>query len=162
MMCLAIGLGVLGFMAMRRARRCHGGGYGWHGPWATRGWRHGRHGHRPGNWMLHAGLARIDASPAQERFIINEVEKVRDRVHAAKAGLGDARGDLAAAVRGPSLDDAALGGVLGRTDAATAEARAAILDGLRAIHGVLDDNQRAKVADMLDSRGGWWRTGPYR
>jgi uncharacterized membrane protein len=112
--------------------------------------------------MLHAGLARIDATPAQERFIVNEVDRVRDRVRAAKAGLGDARGDLAAALRGPALDDAALGAVLGRTDAATAEARAAILDGLRAIHGVLDDKQRAQVADMLDSRGGWWRSGPYR
>jgi uncharacterized membrane protein len=161
MMCLAIGLGVLGFMAMRRARRCHGGGYGWHGPWSG---GHHRHWHRHGrrDWMLHAALARIDATPAQERFIVNEVDKVRDRVHAAKAGLGDARGDFAAALRGPALDDAALGAVLGRTDAATAEARAAILDGLRAIHGVLDDKQRAQVADLVDSRGGWWRTGPYR
>ena len=161
MMCLAIGLGVLGFMAMRRARRCHGGDYGWHGPWGG-GHRHGRRRHGRRDWMLHAALARIDATPAQERFIVNEVDKVHDRVHAARAGLGDARGDLAAALRGPSLDDAALGAALGRTDAATAEARAAILDGLRAIHGVLDDKQRAQIADLVDSRGGWWRTGPYR
>ena len=159
MMCLAIGLGVLGFMAMRRARRCHGGDYGWHGPWA--GGRHHSRRH-PRRWMMHAALARIDATPAQERFIVNEVDKVRERVHAAKAGLGDARGDLAAALRGPVLDDAALGAVLGRADAATAEARAAILDGLRAIHGVLDDKQRAQIADLVDSRGGWWRSGPYR
>jgi len=112
--------------------------------------------------MLHAALSRIDATPAQERFIVAEIDKVRERAQHAKGNLRDARGDLAAAMRGPVLDDAALGGVLGRVDAATGEARAAVLDGLRAIHGVLDDKQRASVADLLDRGGGWWRTGPYR
>ena len=112
--------------------------------------------------MMHAALSRIDATPAQERFIVNELDKVKDRVQAAKGNLKDARGDLAAAMRGSVLDDAALGTVLGRVDAATGEARGAVLDGLRAIHGVLDDNQRAQVADMLDQGGGWWRSGPYR
>jgi len=111
---------------------------------------------------MHAALARIDATPAQERFIVAELDKVRERVGGAKGNLRDARGDLAAAMRGPVLDDAALGAVLGRVDSATGEARAAVVDGLRAIHGVLDDKQRAQVADLLDRGGGWWRTGPYR
>jgi ABC-type amino acid transport substrate-binding protein len=68
--------------------------------------------------IMHALFSRIDASPAQERAILAEVEKLSDRVHAAKAGVKDARGDLAAALRGPVLDDAALGAVLGRVDAA--------------------------------------------
>jgi uncharacterized membrane protein len=108
-------------------------------------------------------LSHIDASPAQERAIIGEVEKLHERVHAAKGNLKDARGDLAAAVRGPVLDDAALGAVLGRVDGATTEARAAVIDALRNIHGVLDDKQRSQLADLLDQ--GWWRRsggGPYR
>ena len=114
--------------------------------------------------MLHAVLSRIDASPAQERAIIGEVEKLQDRVRGAKGGMHDARGDLAAALRGPVLDDAALGAVLGRVDAATGEARSAVIDALRGIHGLLDDKQRAQVADLLDHGGGWWRggSGPYR
>ncbi|HEX7840016.1 MAG TPA: periplasmic heavy metal sensor [Kofleriaceae bacterium] len=152
---------------MRRAhRRCHGYyGYGWHGPFGH-GWHghhgwHGRHGGKA-RMVLHALFMRIDASPAQERAIIAEVEKLQDRVRGAKAGLHDARGDLAAALRGPMLDEAALGAVLGRVDTATGEARAAVLDALCGIHGVLDDRQRAQVADLLD-RGGWWRGfGPYR
>jgi len=172
MICLAIGIGVLGFAAMRHARRCHGfHGYGWQGPFAYGGpfghggYGHGRHGwrHARGRMMLHAVFSRIDASPAQERAIIGEVDKLVDRVHGAKAGIRDARGDLAAAVRGPVLDDAALGAVLGRVDAATGEARSAVIDALRGIHGVLDDKQRAQVADLLDHGGGWWRgAGPYR
>jgi uncharacterized membrane protein len=175
MMCLALGLGVLGFAALHRARRCHrhygchsyaGGcgddgwrGYGgWHGgpPWARGGMR------RRGLYMA---LSHLDASPAQERAIIAEVDKLKERLRNARGSVKDARGDLAAAVRGSELDDAALGAVLGRVDGATGEARAAILEAVRNIHAVLDDKQRAHLADILDK--GWWRHGaggggPYR
>ena len=176
-MICAIALGLMGLFALRRAhRRCrgyhgcgphgfHGGhdgydgheGYGGHGPWGSP-WR--RRGGR--RWMLHAALARIDATPAQERAIVAEIDRLKERVRAVKSGMKDARGDLAAAIRGASLDDAALGGALGRADGAHAEIRAAALDALRAIHGVLDEKQRAQLADMLDRGGGWWRGGPYR
>ena len=113
--------------------------------------------------MLHAALARIDATPAQERVIVGEIEKLQERMYGARIGLRDARPDLSAAVRGPVLDDAALGAVLGRVDAATGEARGAVIDALRTIHGVLDDKQRATVADLIDRQGGgFWRRGPYR
>ena len=113
--------------------------------------------------MMHAALERIDASPAQERAIIAEIEKLQEKVHSAKRNLKDARGDLSSAIRGSVLDDAALGAVLGRVDTSTAEARGAVVEALRNIHGVLDDKQRTQVADLLDSNGGgWWRRGPYR
>jgi hypothetical protein len=157
---------------MRHARRCHGYyGHGWYGGPFGHGYgghgHHGWHGRRGGRarMMLHALFMRIDASPAQERAIIGEVEKLQERVHGAKAGLHDTRGDLAAALRGPALDDAALGAVLGRVDTATGEVRSAVIDALRGIHGVLDDRQRGQVADLLDrgGGGGWWRGfGPYR
>jgi len=173
MIFLAIAIAFLGFAAMRRAhRRCYGCyGNDWSGPFGYdshhhhhhRGFR-GRHGrHARGRMMLHWLLSRIDASPAQERAIIGEVEKLQDRVSAAKAGMQDARGDLAAALRGPVLDDAALGAVLGRVDVATGEARSAVVDALRGVHGVLDDKQRSQLADLVDRGGGWWRgSGPYR
>jgi Spy/CpxP family protein refolding chaperone len=161
---LAIGLGVLGFVAMRRAhRRCHG--HGWGGPWRHGYYHHYDHHRGHGRrWMLNAALERIDATPAQERAIVAEIHKLEERVHAAKAGLRDARGDFAAALRGPVLDDAAIGAVLGRVDTTTAEVRAAGLDAVRAIHAVLDDRQREQLASFVD--GGWWRGrgggGPYR
>ena len=109
--------------------------------------------------MMHALFRRIDATPAQERAIVAEVDQLEDRVHAAKAGVHDARPDLAAALRGPVLDDAALGAVLGRVDAAIGEVRAAVIDALRGVHGLLDDRQRGQVADLLERRGGR-RPGP--
>ncbi len=162
MICLAaLGLGILGFAAARKARRCHRGygcghhHHGWHG------WHH--HDHGWGRRGLYMALSRIDVGPAQERAIVNEVDRMRDRLRAARASVRDARPDLAAAIRGPSLDDAALGAVLGRMDAATTDARAAIVEALRNIHGLLDERQRGQVADFLDN--GWWRRGggsPYR
>src|SRR6188768_3436374 len=120
MIALAVGLGVLGIFALRRARRrCHGAGYygyGWHGPWGP---HHGggddegddddrHHGHRfsgrrgrRGRWVLHAALSRIDATPAQERVIVGEIDKLRDRMRDTRHGLQDANVDLAAALRGP-------------------------------------------------------------
>ncbi len=195
MIALALGLGVLGFCALRHARRrCYGGGYhayGWHGPWASSPecyddgehghgehghgehggdwggrswyggppWRRGRRGRR---WMMHAVLSRIDATPAQERVIVGEVDKLKERVRGARSGLADARADLAAAVRGTVLDDAALGAVLGRVDGATGEARAAAIDALRNIHAVLDDKQRSQLAELIDRGPGSFRRGPYR
>lgn len=157
MICLAaLGLGILGFAAARKARRCHGmyGHHGWHG------WHHHHHGW--GRRGLYMALSRIDVSPAQERAIIGEVDRMKERLWAARRSVKDARPDLAAAIRGPSLDDAALGAVLGRMDSATTEARSAIVEALRNIHGLLDDRQRGQVADFLDS--GWRRGGgsPYR
>ncbi|MBL0218041.1 MAG: periplasmic heavy metal sensor [Myxococcales bacterium] len=161
MICLAIGIGLLGVAAMRRARHCHG--HGGHHYQGWRGWHghHGHHGRR--NWMLNAALARIDATPAQERVIVGEIEKLQERMYGARTNLKAARGDLAAAIRGPMLDDAALGAVLGQVDASTGEARSAMIDALRNVHAVLDDRQRATVGDLIDRNGGgFWRRGPYR
>jgi hypothetical protein len=157
MICLAAAIGVLGIAAMGRAHRCGRGfpGDGWYGPYGDGMSEHG--GRR--RWMMRALFRRIDATPAQERAIARELEKLEDRVHAAKARVHDGRGDLAAAVRGPVLDDAALGAVLGRVDAAIGEVRSAMIDALRGVHGLLDDRQRGRIADLVERRGGW-RRGP--
>lgn len=162
MICLAIGLGALGFIAMRRARYCHRYGYGGYGfrPWYHHHWH--RHRWERQRWMMHAALSHIDASPAQERAIIAEAEKLHERVHAAKRDLRDGRGDLGAAIRGAELDEAALGAALGRVDGAMGEVRAAAIEALRGIHAVLDDGQRARLADMLDHGARTRRRGPYR
>lgn len=161
MICLALGLGILGFVAVRRARgyhhHCysHGGGYG--PPWHH--WNHHGRRHHRGLYMV---FNRLDCSPAQERAIVAEVDQLKNKLRDTKWGMRDARGDLAAALRGPTLDDAALGGVLGRVDAATGAARTAVLEAMRNVHAVLDDRQREQLAEMLD--GGWFKRGgsPYR
>lgn len=155
MICLAAAFGVLGLVAMGRAHRHYHGhhGYGWYGPFGAVGYDRPHRGRR---MMLRALFRRLDATPAQERAIVAEVDKLTDRMHGAKTSVHEARGDLAAALRGPVLDDAALGAVLGRVDAAVGDARAAVIDALRGVHGVLDDRQRGQVADAI-ARRAWWR-----
>ena len=152
MICLALGLGILGFIAARKARRC---AHGWHHH-DHFGWR------RRGLFMA---LRHLDASPAQERAIISEVDRLREKLWQARRNVKDTRADLAAAVRGSTLDDAALGAVLGRVDGASAEIREAMLEAIRNIHALLDDGQRAKLADLLE-RGHHYRSygggHPYR
>jgi len=164
MICLGLGLGALGFFALRKACRSHHGCGGCHGCGRRHihdhGWK--RHWQRRG---LHWLFRRIDASPAQERAIVAEVEQLRERVRAARVSAGDARGDVAAAIRGPELDDAALAPFLSRIDGSIAEVRAAAVTALHNIHALLDAGQRERVADLLDAT--WWRRassagGPYR
>ncbi len=124
---------------------------GWDGPF---GRGRGRSG---GKRLLYGIFARLDATPAQERAIIAEIEKLQDRLHGARSKLHDTRGDLAAAVRGTVLDDAALGAVMGRVDDASGEMRAAAIEALRNIHGVLDERRRGALADILEHGGWWWR-----
>ncbi|MCX5742583.1 MAG: Spy/CpxP family protein refolding chaperone [Proteobacteria bacterium] len=135
---------------MRRAHHCHGAHH-------HRSWRQAAYGGcGGGGWrrhLVHRMLGHIDASPAQERAIIAELEKLQERARDTRFSMRDARTDLAAAMRGPLLDDAALGAVLGRVDAGTQAMRGAALDALRNIHALLDDTQRAQLADLLDR--GW-------
>ncbi len=176
----AAAFGLLGLAAMHRARHhrhhCHGRGYEGYGPferdgggWDRQGWGgpegwggpfardRGMRGRSRGKRFLYGILERLEASPAQERAIIAEVEKLQDRMQGARGKLHETRGDLAAAVRGPTLDDAALGAVMGRVDGASGEMRAAAIDALRNIHAVLDDRQRGYLADILEHGGWWWR-----
>jgi uncharacterized membrane protein len=181
-MLIAIGTGILAAVVLhklvhrRRWRHAHAFAGGWDGAgpggpcgggwhhhqahgWGG-GWRHGRH-HLTRRVILGRALVHLDATPAQERAIVAELERLRTRLVASRDAGAALRADLAEALRGPSLDDAALTSVLGRVDATTGEVRAALIDATRAIHALLDDGQRGKLADLLLSRrfaGG----GPYR
>src|ERR1041385_7685050 len=101
---LAIVIAVMAFVAMRRARRCHGYygwcgpfGYGWYGP---HGWH--KRSHARARWMLHALFSRIDATPAQERAVDAACAVLADRCDAG-AGARDRRRGREAA--GPAARD---------------------------------------------------------
>jgi hypothetical protein len=173
MMLLAIGLGALGFFAWRRAhRRCFGHAHGYgpggcgRGGWGRhrghRGWRSHHDGRR---WMIDRALEHLDASPAQERAIIAELQQLEERVHAAGRRVRDQRGPLADAVRGAELDVGALAGVDHELEQAGAEARTAAIEAVRRIHALLDDHQRERLAALL-GRGARERGprdgGPFR
>ncbi|MEZ4399683.1 MAG: Spy/CpxP family protein refolding chaperone [Kofleriaceae bacterium] len=169
MLCHILGFGLLAALTARLVARrhlghhggCHGGGG--HGCGHRRGWGHHHRGwgrHRVQRLVLHRALERIDATPAQERAIVAEVDRLEARLREARRGLADLRAPLAEAVRSPALDDDVVGTLTDGVDARVADARAAMVDALRAIHALLDPGQRATLATLLaDGRAGG---GPYR
>lgn len=167
---LAFTVGLLAFALLaRRAWRvgaCHAGWGGGGGPGVPRGrgWRHG------GPWRLRRALTRrllgeLDASPEQARVISAELTKLERCLQDQRLGLRELSADLAMTFSGAELDEAALTGAGARLDAASVEVRAAALEALRAIHGVLDPDQRARLVHLwarAPGQGPWHGAGPYR
>lgn len=156
---IVIGAAALGFVAMkrRRWRGCHAHhmdhGHGCHG-----GRR--RHGRR---WRggLYWALARLGATPAQEKVVREELNRLRELGFAARGEAFAARGDVAEALRGESLDRGALEAALGRVDGAYTSFKASLVDSLTRLHATLDGRQREQIADFLgDKRGPG--SGPFR
>jgi hypothetical protein len=118
----------------------HGHGYGW-GPRA----------------VLNGMLARLDTAPGQEKVIVAAVEEFMDRARESGRKVRDTRAELASSVRGAQVDEARLGEIFGRHDAAIGDVRTAAVDALRKIHEALDERQRKLFADLVESGGhfGW-------
>src|SRR5690606_23940953 len=152
---------------------------GW-GPWAGRHWghhhggcsgrrhhhhHHHRHGPPPvGRTWLWSALARLDLSPAQEKVVRAEVDRLRERAGALREEAKSSRGDMAASVRGDSLDEETLAGMFVRQDDLLRELRGDLAGALGRIHAALDPEQRERLADLIERGPGadWGRGGPYR
>ena len=159
---LAIGLGLAGLFAYKihRHRRwahgygCHGHGHhGWHGH------HHGGRGWRAGRYYM---MARLGATPAQEKVIREEMDRMRDRARIARDDASAARADLAEVLRAERFDKARFDAALGRVDAAWAELKKSAADSAARVHETLDQRQRDLLADFLAERRGGPSFGPFR
>ncbi len=146
---------------------CGGGGCG------GRGWHHGRHGHgRWGGWHgeHHGGprgwlrflSARLDATPGQEKEIAAAVEELFAKARELRGEAKASRDDVAKVLRNESLDETQLGELFSRHDDALRELQKAFAGALGRIHAALEPEQRARLAELIESgpRGGFG--GPYR
>jgi hypothetical protein len=128
-----------------------------------RGFGHGRFHHHGHAWgfgpraVLNGVLARLDTAPGQEKVIVAAVERFMDSARESGRKVRDTRAELASSMRGEALDEARLGEVFGRHDAALGDVRTAAVDALRTIHETLDARQRKLFADLVESGGyfGW-------
>src|SRR5205814_2044601 len=77
------------------------------------GWRGGR-----GGFVLRALFEQLDTTPGQEKAIAAALDELREKGRAVKSEAKDARGDLARAFRGESLDAETLGTVASRASGA--------------------------------------------
>lgn len=106
-------------------------------------------------------LGRLEATPDQERVIRSEVDAFLEKGTVLERELRLSRDDIAKAVRAESFDEDVMGESFARQDDRLRELRGAFVGSLAKIHDVLDERQRKRLADLLDSapmRG----FGPYR
>jgi hypothetical protein len=172
-------LGAASLMLVSRALHRHH--HGWHGRWAFCGHGpFGRFGHHHGHGegpdydgygprFLHGGnplsggffvraLAdRLDATRAQEKVIREATDEFRQSATKLKGEGQRTRADLAAAFRKGSFDEVMLGELYARHDRSLEDLRKAFVGMGARIHEVLDDEQRAQLADMIEAGPKAWR-----
>jgi hypothetical protein len=146
---------------IRRGR--HGRfGFGRRGPWGRGGFgairaRGGFGG--PGSF-LRGILERLDATPAQERVIASAVEEVQSEAAKSREELRRSRADIASAMRGPSFDEVLFGELFARHDEVIEAMRKSVVGAVGRVHEALDEGQRERLADLIESGRGAFR--PFR
>ena len=139
------------------------------------GWGHGRRGGPPwarggfggrggfGARLFLRGLfQRLETSPGQEKVILDAFEELKAAGRNAKDEARAARADFAKAMRGESFDEDALGGATARVEGAVDSARKAGISAFAKVHGILDEHQRARLADLIEHGPGHDRFGRWR
>jgi hypothetical protein len=167
-----IGIGsLIGLIAVLRAgRRGRCGGAGWGG----HGWHH--HGRRGGwgGWNAHHGgggprtwlrflFERLETTPGQEKEIAAAVEELVAKAKELREEGNASRNDVAKVLRQESLDENALGELFSRHDDRLRDVQKAFAGALGRIHNALEPDQRARLAEMIESAPrGFGFGGPYR
>jgi uncharacterized membrane protein len=134
----------------RGGRGRRGGRGGWGGPpWARGG--EGRGGGFGPSFLLRALFERLDTTPGQEKVIKAAVEDLQSKTRAAKDEAKAARAEIAKAMRSESFDEVMIGGATARLESTVDIMRKAGIDAFAKVHEVLDEKQRALLADFIES-----------
>ncbi|MCK6503235.1 hypothetical protein L6R53_07540 [Myxococcota bacterium] len=153
---------------------------GGHGPWSHGGhgpWSHGGHGPRShgghGPWshegrrgrkVSDEGFARAAAEvfkrrlrvdPDQEDIVDHALRDVQRSLKDLRQALDESRQTLAQAFAAESVDDPALAAAFARQDQAIARARQDLASAVKQVHAVLDDEQRARLVELLRQEADW-------
>jgi hypothetical protein len=146
-------------------RRGWGGGYGGYGPWGDHGgW--GDQGYGGGGWggpsvFLRMLFRRLETTPGQEKVIVAAYEEMREAAREARGELKQSRAEIAKAMRGPAIDEVLFGEMFARHDAAMDKLRKAGIGAIAKVHDALDERQRARFADIVESGPGAFRGRPW-
>jgi hypothetical protein len=161
--CFLAAVGAVGLVKLIHARR-HGCGVG---RWGGGGWHD--HDHRGGHFRRRGGFGRrfflrgimdrLETTPAQERVIVAAADEFHEATRKLRGELRKSRGDVAAAFRRPSFDEVLLGELYARHDSAIEELRRSFVGLGAKVHDALDEKQRARLADMIESGPRFFRRG---
>jgi hypothetical protein len=119
------------------------GGGGWGGP----------------SMLLRMLFRELSTTPGQEKAIVAAYEEMREATKDARAEAKASRADLAKAMRGPAIDEVLFGEMFSRHDTAMEKLRRASIGAVSKVHDALDERQRARLADLIESGPGAFRRG---
>jgi Spy/CpxP family protein refolding chaperone len=131
---------------------CHDGFH--HGGFHHGGWRRG-FGPR---FLLRRFLERLDTTPGQEKVIREAIHDLREEAAGLRREVRGTRNDIAEALRAPELDKAQLDRVFAKHDELIEKLRASLVSSADRVHSTLDEEQRKRLADMIES-GPWGLAG---
>jgi Spy/CpxP family protein refolding chaperone len=112
-----------------------------------------------GRWMLRSLFERLETTPGQEKAILGALDELRDNRRPWREELKQTRSDLARGVQSGLIDDATLEETFARHDRLFAQSRVSFVESMKKVTEVLDESQRKKLADLLET-GGFFRGGP--
>ena len=127
------------FALARHGRRRYWGRHGHHG-----GYGHGR-------YFFHRVLDRLDTTPGQEKVIRTALNDLKQEAYNLRSEVKTTRSEIAAALRASELDKAGLDRVFAKHDEVIEKLRASLVHAADQVHGTLDEQQRRKLADMIES-----------
>ena len=107
----------------------------------------------------------LDTTPGQEKEIRQTVDDFVDRARDARRDVWRSRSELADALRSDQFDRGRIDDLFARHQANVSDLGTRAADALGSIHAVLDDRQRRRLADLVESGPGWRfarHGGPYR
>jgi hypothetical protein len=131
-------------------------------------WHDDVHGNHPGRWgfgrraMMRWLFERLDTTPGQERVIRDAVENFVDSAIGARREFESSRADVARAMRSESFDAESMGEAFGKHDNVLSDLRKSAVEQLAKVHEVLDDKQRARLAELIEAGFARRWQGPYR
>lgn len=131
------------------------------GPFRSHGRGHWNHGAPPmAFFFLRRVFQALDTTPGQEKAIRAAVEELVNVTSKHRGELQKTREDIARAMRSPSFDESVMGELFARQDTSLEEIRKAVVGALAKTHEALDEEQRKRLADMIERAGGFgWRRG---
>ncbi len=106
--------------------------------------------------VMRSVLDHLEATPAQERVIVAAAEEFRAEAAKFRGELRKSRGDIAGAFRKPTFDEVALGELYARHDTAIEGLRRAFVGLGAKVHDALEEKQRARLADVIESGPRFW------
>ncbi|MBC8132782.1 MAG: hypothetical protein H7X95_07355 [Deltaproteobacteria bacterium] len=105
-------------------------------------------------------LGHVRATATQERGIRAAFEEFRDEMKEVGGGeRKKTRQDISSAMRKPHFDEVFMGELFARQDTAIERTRKAFVGLMAKVHEVLDEEQRGRLADLVEKGPRFWRRG---